>query len=159
MVRLNVGCLFSKGDENKYVIVSLVRSGVDKIGFLDQRNRKCVAQSRAKCGMYFIGNAETIAQSRIWKPMITHMQVPLRGCVWWLPLSVEIIGVAFTLVLPLKWKIFREMIFCKEFCKKRGTQRLAIPGFWSNARAQILPIKWRHERERAQNFSTERAPF
>ena len=37
--------------------------------------------------------------------------------------------------------------------------RLAIPGLRSNARAQILPIKWRHERKQTQIFSTERAPF
>ena len=37
--------------------------------------------------------------------------------------------------------------------------RLAIPRFWSNVRSQILPIKWRHECERSQKFSPERAPF
>ena len=36
-----------QGDENKYVIISLVRSNVDKIGFLDDMNRRCVAQSRS----------------------------------------------------------------------------------------------------------------
>ena len=37
--------------------------------------------------------------------------------------------------------------------------RLAIPRFWSNVRSQILPIKWRHECERSQKISPERAPF
>jgi superfamily I DNA and/or RNA helicase len=30
-----------QGDENKYVIVSLVRSGVPKLGFLEAKNRRC----------------------------------------------------------------------------------------------------------------------
>ena len=64
-----------QGDENKYIIVSLVRSNVKKIGFLSDENRKCVAQSRAKCGMFFLGNSATIGHSNTWKPMITHMQV------------------------------------------------------------------------------------
>jgi superfamily I DNA and/or RNA helicase len=55
----------------------MVRSGVDKIGFLNDMNRRCVAQSRAKCGMYFVGNAETIGQSNVWKPLITQMKVTL----------------------------------------------------------------------------------
>lgn len=45
---------FFQGDENKYVIVSLVRSSA--LGFLNSMNRRCVAQSRAKCGLYFVGN-------------------------------------------------------------------------------------------------------
>ena len=43
-----------QGDENKYVIVSLVRS--EALGFLNNINRFCVALSRAKCGLYFVGN-------------------------------------------------------------------------------------------------------
>ena len=52
-----------QGDENKYLIVSLVRSNLEEsIGFLADRNRRCVAQSRAQCGMYFVGDMETLSK-------------------------------------------------------------------------------------------------
>ena len=64
-----------QGDENKYIIVSLVRSN-DKgqIGFLKELNRRCVAQSRAKCGMYIVGNLETLSFHPMpWAPLIKGM--------------------------------------------------------------------------------------
>ena len=68
-----------QGDENEIVIVSLVRSNKDKrAGFLKLRNRRCVAQSRAKCGMFIIGNKETI-QTTDWKIVIDGMEDV--GCV------------------------------------------------------------------------------
>ena len=71
-----------QGDENKYIIVSLVRSNSDnKIGFLNEMNRRCVAQSRAKCGMYFVGDANTLVQARnsCWRVPIHQMKD--QGCV------------------------------------------------------------------------------
>ena len=76
-----------QGDENSFVIVSLVRSDVDSIGFLDSINRRCVAQSRAKCGLYFVGNVDTIVRKTkngktwdtAWKPLIDQMKQ--KGCV------------------------------------------------------------------------------
>ena len=65
-----------QGDENKYVLISLVRSNNEnKIGFLKQMNRRCVAQSRAKCGMYFIGNLNVLKDARnsCWYRMINSM--------------------------------------------------------------------------------------
>ena len=65
-----------QGDENKYVIISLVRSNNrGAIGFLKEMNRRCVAQSRAKCGMYFVGNLNTLAQSKgtCWHKFITSI--------------------------------------------------------------------------------------
>ena len=54
-----------QGDENDIIIVSLVRSNNEsKIGFLGTLNRRCVAQSRAKCGMYFVGNESTFSKAR-----------------------------------------------------------------------------------------------
>ena len=70
-----------QGDENKYVIVSLVRSNNrGAIGFLKEMNRRCVAQSRAKCGMYFVGNLTTLAESKgsCWYKFIT--MIIDRGC-------------------------------------------------------------------------------
>ena len=65
-----------QGDENKYIIISLVRSNEEKkIGFLNRMNRRCVAQSRAKCGMYFVGNCNTIfgAKDSCWTELINSM--------------------------------------------------------------------------------------
>ena len=64
-----------QGDENDIVIVSLVRSNNKKmIGFLKLLNRRCVAQSRARCGLYFIGNSETLSTDTNWNTMITKMK-------------------------------------------------------------------------------------
>ncbi|EDO34739.1 predicted protein, partial [Nematostella vectensis] len=68
-----------QGDENKYVVVSLVRCN-DKgsVGFLSNINRRCVAQSRAKCGMYFVGSADTLRGKeqgrRCWEKLLTGME-------------------------------------------------------------------------------------
>ena len=46
-----------QGEENEIILLSLVRSNSDdKIGFLKVENRVCVALSRAKMGLYVIGN-------------------------------------------------------------------------------------------------------
>ena len=46
-----------QGEENDIILLSLVRSNSDgKIGFLKIENRICVALSRARYGMYVIGN-------------------------------------------------------------------------------------------------------
>eukprot|EP00095_Tigriopus_kingsejongensis_P005770 snap_masked-scaffold51_size454968-processed-gene-3.10 protein:Tk05770 transcript:snap_masked-scaffold51_size454968-processed-gene-3.10-mRNA-1 annotation:"predicted protein" len=65
-----------QGDENDFIILSLVRSNEQgSIGFLDSLNRRCVAQSRAKCGLYFIGNESTLIQtSGVWKELVNHMK-------------------------------------------------------------------------------------
>eukprot|EP00095_Tigriopus_kingsejongensis_P009491 maker-scaffold661_size154698-snap-gene-0.22 protein:Tk09491 transcript:maker-scaffold661_size154698-snap-gene-0.22-mRNA-1 annotation:"predicted protein" len=65
-----------QGDENDFIIVSLVRSNArGQIGFLDSLNRRCVAQSRAKCGLYFVGNESTLLQtSGIWTKLVNHMK-------------------------------------------------------------------------------------
>ena len=67
-----------QGDENEIVIVSLVRSNREnKIGFLESLNRRCVAQSRAKCGLYFVGNEVTLCNSRKskhWLRLISTMK-------------------------------------------------------------------------------------
>ena len=69
-----------QGDENEVVIVSLVRSN-DKgqCGFLKKLNRRCVSQSRAKCGLYFVGNAKTLLETSHWATLIQKMH--RKGCV------------------------------------------------------------------------------
>ena len=57
-----------QGEENEIILLSLVRSNEDdRIGFLKTENRVNVALSRARNGLYVIGNFESFAkQSDIW---------------------------------------------------------------------------------------------
>uniref|UniRef100_A0A182WLR7 AAA domain-containing protein n=1 Tax=Anopheles minimus TaxID=112268 RepID=A0A182WLR7_9DIPT len=61
-----------QGEESKIVLLSLVRSGsanggTDTIGFLAHENRICVALSRAREGLYIVGNMELLAKcSKTW---------------------------------------------------------------------------------------------
>ena len=69
-----------QGDENDFVIVSLVRSNPEKkIGFLSEMNRRCVAQSRARCGVYFIGNCTMFFGNATWNPMLSKLDA--KGCI------------------------------------------------------------------------------
>jgi hypothetical protein len=70
-----------QGEENDIILLSLVRSNEEgKIGFLQIHNRVCVALSRAKKGLYVIGNMELMADaSNLWngitKELKTHGQL------------------------------------------------------------------------------------
>jgi len=66
-----------QGEENKIVLLSLVRSNKeDKIGFLATNNRVCVALSRAKHGFFCIGNLNLISRnSSKWKSLLEDMNV------------------------------------------------------------------------------------
>ena len=53
-----------QGEESDIILLSLVRSNKkNEIGFLRNFNRVCVAFSRAKIGLYIIGNIDFIAKS------------------------------------------------------------------------------------------------
>ena len=58
-----------QGQENDIILISLVRSNKERrIGFLTQKNRICVAISRARCGLYLFGNEAQLAYaSKSWK--------------------------------------------------------------------------------------------
>ncbi|XP_025196987.1 NFX1-type zinc finger-containing protein 1-like isoform X1 [Melanaphis sacchari] len=57
-----------QGEENDIVLLSLVRSNIDNsIGFLHIQNRVCVALSRARNGLYIMGNMDNLIHSSIWK--------------------------------------------------------------------------------------------
>ncbi|XP_058459862.1 NFX1-type zinc finger-containing protein 1 [Malaya genurostris] len=58
-----------QGEEAKIVLLSLVRSNdTDSIGFLALRNRICVALSRARDGLYMVGNMDLLAKcSSLWQ--------------------------------------------------------------------------------------------
>jgi len=64
-----------QGDENRFVLVSLVRSNdADEIGFLREPNRLIVAASRARCGVFFFGNDLLLAKkSRDWDQLLRVM--------------------------------------------------------------------------------------
>ncbi|KAF4525723.1 hypothetical protein B566_EDAN011900 [Ephemera danica] len=59
-----------QGEENDIILLSLVRSNRrNEIGFLKTENRVCVALTRAKLGMYIIGNMTCLSSSAIWMKM------------------------------------------------------------------------------------------
>ncbi|XP_031784747.1 NFX1-type zinc finger-containing protein 1 isoform X2 [Nasonia vitripennis] len=57
-----------QGEENKIILLSLVRNnGEGNVGFLKQENRVCVALSRAKEGLYIMGNMDDLlVKNDIW---------------------------------------------------------------------------------------------
>ena len=56
-----------QGEENEIILLSLVRSNREgKLGFLGVENRICVALSRAKLGLYIIGDFTMFGGSAIW---------------------------------------------------------------------------------------------
>ena len=62
-----------QGSENDIVIISLVRT--EGVGFLKERARRVVAQSRARLGMYFVGNIRNYSSnSAHWKTLISSMK-------------------------------------------------------------------------------------
>lgn len=64
-----------QGEEAKIIIISLVRSNSEKrVGFLRTPNRINVLLSRAKHGMYLIGDAETYSNIPMWNMVIGMLQ-------------------------------------------------------------------------------------
>ncbi|KAK6982096.1 NFX1-type zinc finger-containing protein 1-like isoform X2 [Biomphalaria glabrata] len=61
-----------QGEENEIIILSLVRSNEENIaGFVKIDNRVCVALSRAKKGLFVIGNFNVLtSKSKLWKQII-----------------------------------------------------------------------------------------
>ncbi|XP_062853233.1 NFX1-type zinc finger-containing protein 1 [Trichomycterus rosablanca] len=60
-----------QGEENDIVILSLVRSNREgRVGFLQIPNRVCVALSRAKMGLYCIGNMEMFSKVKLWSNIL-----------------------------------------------------------------------------------------
>ena len=47
----------------------------ENLGYLKVMNRRCVSQSRAKNGLYFIGNLNPfMGQTNVWTPIIKQLQ-------------------------------------------------------------------------------------
>ncbi len=56
-----------QGDENDIIILSLVRSNPEyQLGFCGIENRITVALSRARCGLYILGDATTFSKDKNW---------------------------------------------------------------------------------------------
>jgi len=65
-----------QGEEAKVIIISLVRSNMDnKVGFLKTSNRINVLLSRAKHGMYLIGNSKTYANDSMWSNVLGMLRM------------------------------------------------------------------------------------
>ncbi|CAJ0955631.1 unnamed protein product [Ranitomeya imitator] len=70
-------CVVDKyqGEENEIIILSLVRSNlVGNVGFLKIPNRVCVALSRAKKGLFCIGNMELLSKVPLWSAINDVLQ-------------------------------------------------------------------------------------
>ena len=63
-----------QGEENDIILLSLVRS--ERPGFVKDKNRICVAMSRAKHGLYVIGNFSGLLMywSKLWRSLAKDMK-------------------------------------------------------------------------------------
>jgi hypothetical protein len=70
-----------QGEENDVILLSLVRSNsAGDIGFLSVQNRMVVALSRARHGMFILGNADLLAKrSALWRGVVEQLRA--SGCV------------------------------------------------------------------------------
>ncbi len=69
-----------QGDENRIILLSLVRSNENNsVGFVKTVNRIIVSLSRAKEGLYIIGNKNLlITQSKDWLHVVKSLQTSGR---------------------------------------------------------------------------------
>ena len=65
-----------QGEESDIILLSLVRGNCEgRIGFLATENRVCVALSRARIGLYIVGNMSTLeAHSVLWHDIRTKLE-------------------------------------------------------------------------------------
>ncbi|XP_076070494.1 uncharacterized protein LOC143042123 [Mytilus galloprovincialis] len=113
-----------QGEENEIILLSLVRNNENgDIGFLRRENRICVALSRAKKGLYIIGNSGTLTKdSREWRTVVqkiksnnqtdTNHSYPRADC-----------GTSFGKALPL---------YCQNHPKEEGV-RAELPADFARA--------------------------
>nr|CAD7438059.1 unnamed protein product [Timema bartmani] len=97
-VRISVVDNF-QGEENDIILLSLVRSNPQaNIGFLKTENRVCVALSRAKKGLYIVGNMDNLTQSSTIWPVIRETLVSQEALGTHLTLRCQIHTTQFTRV-------------------------------------------------------------
>lgn len=70
-----------QGLEADIIVLSLVRSNTNgNIGFLSEQNRICVAMSRARFGLFIMGNMKILAQkSTTWRDI--HIKLKLQNAI------------------------------------------------------------------------------
>jgi hypothetical protein len=61
-----------QGGEKDFIIISCVRSGRQTLGFLKNKRRLCVTLTRARFGMFIIGNAVTLSMNPVWRALVNH---------------------------------------------------------------------------------------
>lgn len=66
-----------QGDEADVVIVSLVIDGRSKIPFVKLQNRMIVLLSRARIGMYIVGNTKYFGETSHWQETFSILQAPV----------------------------------------------------------------------------------
>nr|CAD7432792.1 unnamed protein product [Timema monikensis] len=97
-VRISVVDNF-QGEENDIILLSLVRSNPQaNIGFLSTDNRVCVALSRAKKGLYIVGNMDNLTESSTIWPTIKETLVSQEALGTHLTLRCQIHTTQFTRV-------------------------------------------------------------
>ncbi|CAG5128459.1 unnamed protein product [Candidula unifasciata] len=105
-----------QGEENDIILLSLVRSNAEKqTGFLKVDNRVCVALSRAKKGLYVIGNFDLLAsQSKLWSKIVGTAK------------AEQIIGTGLPVICEKHPDFQRLMTSDKDFekCREGGCGRL-----------------------------------
>ncbi|XP_011410018.1 PREDICTED: NFX1-type zinc finger-containing protein 1-like [Amphimedon queenslandica] len=101
-----------QGEENDIIILSLVRSV--KSGFMKEENRICVALSRAKKGLYVIGNFELfMKESQTWKKIINSLDNNFFGLS--LPLQCHLHKTITDVKLPVDFDKVKDG-GCLELC-------------------------------------------
>ncbi|RZC41405.1 NFX1-type zinc finger-containing protein 1, partial [Asbolus verrucosus] len=65
-----------RGEESDIILLSLVRNNKEgKIGFLSIENRVCVALSRARNGLYIMGNmAQLCRENKLWREIKSNLE-------------------------------------------------------------------------------------
>lgn len=63
-----------QGEERDIIILSLVRSNTQKLGFLTDPRRINVALTRARYGLVLIGNTRTLSQNEWWSKLLSYYQ-------------------------------------------------------------------------------------
>lgn len=65
-----------QGEDNKIILLSLVRSNTsNSVGYMAFKNRICVALSRAKVGLYVVGNMSLLAKNcKTWREIQTELE-------------------------------------------------------------------------------------
>ena len=107
-----------QGDENDIVIVSLVRSN-DKgsFGFMKERNRRCVAQSRARKQVVMIGNADFFQKCSEWVNFLDMLRNNSAICTELSITCPQIAHQSASRVLVTDSNRFPGKDFCREPCQ------------------------------------------